>query len=371
MSRDVFDLLTDARPARLEPPTTDAGAAAAAIVGHAVSRPRRRLALVLGSAGVTAAAAATAIALTVTGASPATVQGPSQQPAPQPLTAGQILLAAADRSTQSTLGAGRYLVVREESGSVLPVDAGGGDTYAMLGKTEYESWLVRSGRGDSVTMSRRLGWVPASPADAQVWRGLGSPARISVLKPTPTGLRRPGSPVDTTPGERQRDVFKGSDVYAIGQENASLANLEELPTEPAALRRKLLSLYRGGGGDLPTDRDEWLLTVTGNVVVGLPVSGAVRAAAYRVLADLPGVRALGPVRDQRGRAGEGVAFTWSYRGAGKVEERLIIEPATGRALSRETRVIEPGGATAWMRPGGLSTYQLILGVETTDDTPPA
>jgi len=369
MSRrpDTLDLLAAARPARLDPPLADTASAVAAIVAHSAPAPRRRrrLAAILVPAGLTAAVAVTAVALAV--GTPATP--PTPNPAPPALSAGQILLAAADRSGTATTGPGRYLVVREEYGAVLQID-GGGDTYAMLQKTASETWLSRSGRDPNWVASQSLGLTPVTQADEAAWRGHGSPTEVMVIKPIPKG-RGPGSPVRIEPGARQANEFKGAAVYGIGTDNVTVADLEKLPTDPAALRAELLRHYDGGGGDMPTDRDEWLFTVGGSLVAGLPVDRAVRVAAYRLLADLPGVRALGTVRDQHGRAGQAVAF---IRGGaattGQVEERLIIDPQTGTALGQEIRLVEPAGTTKWLAPGSLVSYHVILGIETTNDSPP-
>lgn len=377
MSRrpDTIDQLAAARPAGLRPPATDTAAAVAAITAHsapidAPGRRRRPLLAVVASAGLTAAAAVTAIALATSGGGPAVVPQTPDGPPAQALTAGQILLAAADRSGAATTGDGRYLVLRAEFGHAMPIMVGKDHRYTMLSHQTAETWLSRSGSDPHWSVAQQQGLTPASPADEAAWRAQGSPAEVLTAKPTPGGLKG-SSKVSTRPGERQSEAFDGPHVYAIGEDNVSVADLEKLPTEPAALREELLSHYRGGGGDLPTDRDEWLLTIGSSVVVGLPVSGPVRAAAYRMLAGLPGARALGEVRDQRGRAGQAVAFVQDRDISGRVEERLIIDAATGRALGRELRVLEPAGATAWARPGSLLTYETILGVEATDDNPPA
>ena len=373
MSRDVLDQLAAARPARLDPPPADVEGAVAAIV-RAVplpapipARSRRRVA-VFASAGLTAAAAITGIAVVVTSGT-APTPGPSAGPTavPRVLTAGQILLAAAERSGATTFGTGRYLVQRNESGVLLQID-GGTDTYAMLEKTSYATWLSRSGKDPNWASSQRLGLTPATPADAAAHQRHGSPQQVMVIKPVP-GKKGPTSPVGTGPGERFEERFDGPEVYAIGADNVTVADLEKLPTDPAKLRAELLRHFRGGGGDLPTDRDEWLLVVGSSVVTGLPVSGQVRAAAYRMIASLPGVRALGTVRDQRDRAGEAVAFTRSFGANGAIEERLIIDPKTGQGLARESRVVKPGGSTAWLEAGVLYSYELTLAVETADVLP--
>lgn len=121
---------------------------------------------------------------------------------------------------------------------------------------------------------------------------------------------------------------------------------------------------------MPTDRDQWLLTVAASVVIDLPVSNEVRAAAYRMLATLPGVRGLGVVHDMHGRPGQAVAFAQDSPGNGRFEVRLIIDPDTGQALGKEMRAVEPRGPWSWIAPGALSTYQLVLVSKNTNDNPP-
>jgi hypothetical protein len=63
-----------------------------------------------------------------------------------------------------------------------------------------------------------------------------------------------------------------------------------------------------------------------------PISPAVRAAVFRDLARLPGVRSIGKVVDPLGRTGYGIA----QGGApGSSEEVLVIAPGTGLLLSDE------------------------------------
>jgi hypothetical protein len=121
---------------------------------------------------------------------------------------------------------------------------------------------------------------------------------------------------------------------------------------------------------MPTDRDQWLFSVGSGVLIGLPVSGAVRGAAYRMLAALPGVRDLGEVHDARGRAGQAVAIVLDEPEVGTFEVRLIFDPATGQGLAYERRAVAPTGRYAWLKPGTLSSYLLLLAPQTTDANPP-
>lgn len=376
-SRDVLHLLARSRPARLDPPPDRAGhdaRAASAIVAEATPtvvherrRPTRTRMAVLTSVGVTAAVVAVAVAgvaIAPRDTPPGTASGSGATSASQaaPGGAGGLLLAAAERSAKAPSSGGRYLTLQSEYGFATPVTAAHG-TYTMIEKSTGQYWLARPGAGPSWVMSQSLGAVPATPADEQAWRRAGSPTAVSSTKPKPHRL-------STAPGKLGGNTIDGANVFALGDRNASQAQLDALPTDPSALRRELLSRFDGGGGDMPTDRMEWLLGVAAHVVVEMPVSNRVRAAAYRLIAQLPGVRELGTVRDVRGRTGQAVAFTQDSPVIGSFEVRLIIDPDTGQALGRERRAVRPLGPWSWIAPGALSSYELVLVSQRTDDTPP-
>ncbi|WP_406044015.1 CU044_5270 family protein [Micromonospora sp. NBC_00898] len=337
--------------------------------GHAaldlLRRPRRlRVALV--GAAVVAAAAVTAVAMAGPGAAPRNAPDTAPDvasPATQaPMDSSRLLLVAAERSDKAPQTGGRYLTIQMESGFAVPVETADG-TYTMFDKTGGQYWLARSSADSSWVISQSLGAVPATPNDEAAWRRNGSPAVIKITKPKPYDLQ-------IAPGKVHGNTVDPAHLFALGDRNVSQAQLDALPTDPAALRNALLSRFDGGGSDMPTDRDQWLLTVAASVVIDLPVSNEVRAAAYRMLATLPGVRGLGVVHDMHGRPGQAVAFAQDSPGNGRFEVRLIIDPDTGQALGKEMRAVEPRGPWSWIAPGALSTYQLVLVSKNTNDNPP-
>ena len=391
-SRDLMKTLADARPAQLDPPGTPPLPFALTDAPVPGRRTRRfRAAALIPAGGLTAAAVAVAVVAagsggiapagtapggtgpngTVpngtapggTGAVGAPADARPSATAQRPPTASRILLAAAERSSRDTPGAGRYLVVRVESGSVLTVGSGS-SAYRMTARSSYQTWLSRSGREPNRLVSQQLGLTPATPADEAAWRAAGSPGQVLVGKPLPSGEVGPGSPVPVAGGPREISAVD-EENYALGTTDVTVRDLERLPADPAALRGALLAHFDGGGGDLPTDRDEWLLSVAAGLITEIPVSGPVRAAAFRLMAGLDGVRTLGVVADRRGRPGEGFAFT-----TGSVERRFVIDARTGRALGEETRVARPAGVTARLERGSLLGYSVVLEQRTTDEQPP-
>jgi hypothetical protein len=64
----------------------------------------------------------------------------------------------------------------------------------------------------------------------------------------------------------------------------------------------------------------------------------VRAQAWRVLADLPGIEYTGRVRDRAGRTGE--AFSLDFdASSGPVRDTLIVDPASGELLGYERTLL--------------------------------
>ncbi|MEU4428963.1 CU044_5270 family protein [Actinoplanes sp. NPDC024001] len=369
---DVMKALAGARPAQLDPPGTAPLPFALTGVPAPARRDRRFRAAGLIPAGALAVAAVAAVAVSVTGtggAPPAPGGTGPATGAARPPSASQLLLAAAERSSQDVPGTGRYLVVRTENGSVLTVGSGA-STYRMTARTSFETWLSRSGKEPGRVISQPLGLTPLTPSDAAAWRAAGSPATVLVGKPLPNGELGPGSPVSVAAGPRRSDTNRDAQTYAVGADGISVRDLKKLPAEPAALRAALLRHFDGGGGDVPTDREQWLLTVTSGLLTEIPVSGPVRAAAFRLIATLPGVRSLGVVADQHGRAGQGFAFTSASAFTGAIERRFVIDPASGRVLGEESRVLRPAGTTARLEPGSLLAYQVVLEQRITGGTPP-
>lgn len=115
---------------------------------------------------------------------------------------------------------------------------------------------------------------------------------------------RLGEIEDLGPGERERQI---ADTTMIAR--SRYGGLWAPPTTSAELRRCLEGLYaQDNGADSGTSgRSTLMLTQAGNLVT-MSVKPAVRAAAYRVMADLPGVRVVRRVTEPAGHEGVGVEF---------------------------------------------------------------
>ncbi|MEV4257113.1 CU044_5270 family protein [Spirillospora sp. NPDC049652] len=332
------------------------------------ARPRPRWLLGAGLLPVGAAGVA-AVMLAGHGAAPAS-RPPDRQ-------ARSILLVAAER-TASAPAAGRYFRFTTEEGQQHVVGSKDHPYKIVTAAVEEEWYPVAAGvRGWSVR--RELAARPLTPVDAAAWRAAGSPARVrqvcdddrvvgyrggevssdSATPPIPVKQRcgwfsmRPGSvrsaPMSTAPG-------------MPGTPPAGL-DVAKLSDDTATLRRQLLAWTRSGGLMGPVEGDSAQLWTAALYVIADPIGPvrpAVRAATYRVLADLPDVRSLGTVTDQKGRRGQALTRDGkSSEGIGTGTYRLVIDPDTGAPLETTSTGSD------------FMEYTSVLDFGYTDETPPS
>jgi hypothetical protein len=239
--------------------------------------------------------------------------------------------AAAEHVTHGP-ATGRFWQVREEQFQVL----GGGTIahpYDIVLPSVTQMWLSPvAGRRDYY-YSRQLGAHPGTPADVAAWRAAGSPRRW---------VFGSGRPLTTTPAapEETWDYGHGKVGYLEGDLSfLTLRQFRALPASTAGLARALRKEAMGtwsarhpGSGGATADQLIWDEALA---LLADPVSPRVRSAAFRVLAQLPGVRLLGRMRDPLGRSGYGIGT-----GRTALGEIAIIDPSTGSLLASEI----PGGS---------------------------
>ncbi|MFI6515372.1 CU044_5270 family protein [Spirillospora sp. NPDC050679] len=293
-----------------EPPTPEGEAAVhrRLLSGMAgAERPARRgwrrPALWSGFGLAATAAAVTGAVVLSSGTAPrAPGPGPGSTAA-QPMSAKTALLTAAEHA-ETARSTGKYWYVLRVQSSAFSTARG---DYQMLGRQLIGKWSRPDGR--SWSAYRGLGAVPMSPQDAPAFRRDGSPDP----NPMPPRLTR-----DT-----------GTETFSVCDRGMTFKQVQALPTDPGKLKS---ALKRGIPRDHPTagrTPDE----VVKNCVTGLlghvPAPPKVRAAAYRMLAAMPGVTAMGAVTDERGRKGFGLRV----RVRDDITETVIIDPGTSFVLS--------------------------------------
>ncbi|MFI5583445.1 CU044_5270 family protein [Amycolatopsis sp. NPDC051758] len=141
---------------------------------------------------------------------------------------------------------------------------------------------------------------------------------------------------------RGRVMPLGELPFRLGGAEVTMAKIQTLPAEPAALRDWITNLVahsdiRTSGGPLTADqRQQAVLEGLVSLVSTLPAPPAVRAASFRAIAAYPGVRAVGAVP-----GGQGLQLPPPGGGL------LVVDPATSRVNKTSTYVTADGAiATA-------------------------
>jgi hypothetical protein len=376
MTRSAMDRLAAAKPADLgaEPDARRREHDLDAIMSQPF-RPRHRMRtpatrrVTIGVAA-TAAMAATAALVVATGDTGGHVRTRDGR-APVTLDARALLLTAADQAYRQPSGAGAYWHMVTLDRQYLRVGSGGAG-YTLMSQTRSESWTPSGAGKDQWNQVQPLGAVPATPADRAVWRRVGAPEMVRVRVPI-----APGSAV-TKPmvvSMRAGKVFANHQPLVVGDmaywlgRNVTMKDIQALPATPSAFRSYLLRSYTGHDTEAvgrPMSQDAYLFQVTSGLITQAPISAKVRAAAFRMLADLPSVMALGSRTDAQGRSGVALTLPMPDAVSG---HQLIIDPGSGRALADETVVVHPSGSAAAYQAGSPLASSTVLTEDWTDTTP--
>ncbi|WP_162907152.1 CU044_5270 family protein [Allorhizocola rhizosphaerae] len=311
--------------------------------------------------------------------------------------APQLLLVAADQAQRDTApGTGNHWVSTVEHGSLFPVGPKD-NRYAIMTRRTEITWKPLVPGKDFVFVSRWAGAEPASDKDKAAWRADGSPTSWPVddCDPSRVYTAAPGGP-DTgvrIPPDAQPDpgvphvqisprarFEPHSRLFEVVGERLTADQIRALPSDPEALRAWLLgviekqNLPRGNA----VEAGESLFDAVLTLVLGTPITPVVRAAAFRVLAGVPGIRSLGVVTDAKGRTGVAVSVqrndTVEEQNAdsgGPYEVSLLLDPETGTVLGRQDRAVQPADYMSWVPAGAITSYQLVDSFRWTNDEPPA
>jgi hypothetical protein len=279
-------------------------------------------------------------------------------------TADSVLLAAADAAGRQA-ESGRYL--HTSSRETRLVSAGTAQaSFLVVRDLETDRWqAVRPARDASPVWTRRLGARPLTAEDEKTWREAGAPARVAGLP----GADRPRIAPNRTAAWKKTETGAGRSgkraaVGTLGSRPVTLGQLNALPADARGLRDALLTRHQDAAG-----ADLWLFTVSRELLDGsLPVRPEVRAATYRMLAELDGVEPLGSVQDARGRQGTGIALEEPDGERGRVRHVLIVDEGTGRLLETRDVLVEPSPAYARI-PAGTVYDSTVYEHEWTDGRP--
>jgi hypothetical protein len=312
-------------------------------------RPTRRWRWLPGLAGVTSLAAVAGVvtAVTVTSPSPSHIPNGVGLPAPgkpsapirASLTVKDVLLRAAAGAASAT-ASGRYWVVSDVSGSLT---AAGPNARPFAADQRFTPETYRDARSAGnrswVLPSTGYTTTPASAGATAAWRADGSPRLAS------------------TTGQQQAWWQTGGAVGFFGNANLTLAQFQALPSSTAgltaAIAKEIKSEQIQAG---TTGAYQRMFEICTQLLKWDPITPAVRAATFRVLATIPGVSLAGKITDPLGRTGYGIAFdTGTGPGStGGQEEVLVIAPGSGTFLTDEYVVTSlPAGVSAAPVSGAL------------------
>ncbi|MFF1677957.1 CU044_5270 family protein [Streptomyces sp. NPDC058256] len=131
-------------------------------------------------------------------------------------------------------------------------------------------------------------------------------------------------------------------VWTIGKTKLTWDELGKLPTDPAALKTRLL----GDSAD-NTATTGILYNSIVQLLATAPSSPQLRAALFEILAGMDGVRLVGPAKGSAGR--QGTAVEWQ---GPELHHRLIVDPDTSDVLEHQEKGAITGGA--WLGTTYLS-----------------
>jgi hypothetical protein len=317
-----------------DPPTNQATVRARRRLAAAMDGPpgRRRPAVRWAFGGAAVLAGAAAISLAVASTTTTATPGPAHRPgvdAPAELSAQDLLLAAA--RSAATAEAGRYWHVRilREYGPVTVGQAP--NTYELDGRSVDETWIAADPAETSWLGRRSLGFGPRDAAAEQAWIADGAPDQWVVGADTTSGT----TTYTTAAGDAEFIEIDARQWYLPDLGGFDAAAVAALPTDAAALRDLFEDRIAADGSAPGTwGANIRLFLAMSQLLVDVPAPPAVRAAAFEVVAGIPGVASTGPVTDAEGRTGVGVELG---RTVGGVVERhgLILDPATHVILASD------------------------------------
>ncbi|WP_433348233.1 CU044_5270 family protein [Microtetraspora malaysiensis] len=175
----------------------------------------------------------------------------------------------------------------------------GTNRYWLEDQRVFEMWTSPDGK--VWAGQRNLGVHPKSAADEEAWRRDGSPA---------TWKRAAnGSIVSLSTEPDKGGVFpmKGQATFRLAEQRLSYEQLQRLPADAAGLKTWLEKAARAA--KVPGNAVDGYVTASLTALLrDLPAPKEVRAAAYKLLPTMPGVRSLGAVKDSQGRTGEGLSI---------------------------------------------------------------
>ncbi|MFG1690253.1 CU044_5270 family protein [Nonomuraea sp. NPDC049269] len=238
----------------------------------------------------------------------------------------QALATAADRLAAQPPGEGAWW--RRE---MVRITRKATPHYTVEYRNPEVMWISR----DGVQRIKKLDLTaaPVTRADEQAWKDAGSPPLC-----------------DSKSGCQVGKTFYGP------VELSEFKPVTGLPTDAEALETELLKRY----SDPRDNRETWLWTVACQLLEDAETTPGTRAALYRMLTELPGVRVADGVTDLDGRTGLGLLFN-----SPEVLQQIIIDRESGDLLAIQRTPTRSDGSPV----GELVDSNVIKKLGWTDEAP--
>ncbi|HSZ43614.1 MAG TPA: hypothetical protein VK817_26915 [Trebonia sp.] len=262
------------------------------------------------------------------------------------------------------------------------------DPYQFLETVNRAWWAARAPHGTTSDMEQEVSLKAATPADEKAWQKNGAPTVWAYMGQS-EDIADPTSPDQSlnvplsTGPEPWTALGAGSlgQQFQVGGEDLSFSQLLRLPADPAKLKKIIID-----GGLPPGGNAVQYLLWTVPSVIEMPVTPAVRAALWKVLAALPGVQDQGTVTDVDGQQGQAISYTAGYKDcamqpyvSGSYPEYLfssctikqtVVIGSDGMPMAEELSYTKLPAGADWTVPGGLFSYETFQTPYWTNGNPP-
>jgi hypothetical protein len=131
---------------------------------------------------------------------------------------------------------------------------------------------------------------------------------------------------------------KGTDTFLVCDKEMTFKQVVTLPSDVAGLKAALWkAMQNNDDGPVPAGaREGFVAGCLEQLLVDVPATPKIRAAAFRALAGTPNIKLEGKTTDPRGRAG--IGFTIKANGRPGTS-RVVIDPRTSLVLSRQSALV--------------------------------
>lgn len=230
-----------------------------------------------------------------------------------------------------TLGVGQYYYTRV--------------VISFPSATKADCLIARSGVQESWVAQDETGWV----------RGAIAPAQFSSAAERKRCLAS-GVPGQFA-GRRFDGAVEGSTNPILGPPTISYEAFRALPLDVHQLSRAV-SRLAAQGDQSATATPVATLAAVSDLLEAWPASARLRASLFRVAAETPGLRLVGPTRDATGRVGVAVEARL-VAGQASYAVQLVVDPKTGELLERRLVTTHGGSSTVesttWTRTAIVSS----------------